>query len=157
MNIQQKKDFLVTNSFDWKLIETKFFPMTYKRHIYSSKILRRAYHYFWREVNRIFLSLLSYKDLKILKYPSEHSGWFKFLEKDFEKWHNIINFDLIMSSSSPFETHVLANYFSNKLQIPWIADYRDLFSGNYVTSEFQKFIEFEKKLISRNHFRTIKK
>jgi hypothetical protein len=43
--------------------------------------------------------------------------------------------DILLSSALPFSSHLLAAAIKRKLNIPWIADYRDLWSGSSLGSE----------------------
>lgn len=74
------------------------------------------------------------------------------------------NIDLILSSSSPFECHIIASKVSELFNIPWIADYRDPWTLNH-TSDFTDSNKkiFETSIISKasallvasNYFKSI--
>lgn len=83
---------------------------------------------------------------EVLSYPDGKKGWIPIVEdasrEIFEK-HKI---QAIISSSPPATLHMIANNLKNRYQVPWIADFRDLWTGNpyYPYSRIRKF--FEKKL-----------
>lgn len=80
----------------------------------------------------------------IFVYP-EHIGWYKpaidagtsLLEKE--------SFDIILSSSGPVTSHLIASYLSGRYNLPWIADFRDLWTlnHNYPYSKLRKIREQE--------------
>jgi glycosyltransferase involved in cell wall biosynthesis len=39
--------------------------------------------------------------------------------------------DIILSSALPFSSHLMAAYIQRELRVPWVADYRDLWSKNH--------------------------
>jgi hypothetical protein len=65
---------------------------------------------------------------EIFTYPDEAIGWYKsaidagtsLLEKE--------QFDIIFSSSGPATSHIIASHLSKRFNIPWIADFRDLWT-----------------------------
>ena len=67
----------------------------------------------------------------ILLFPDQHRTWKKSLTK--EQVKQIIAFDpeIIVSTSSPVTAHNIAFDLSKQMNIPWIADYRDLWSQNH--------------------------
>lgn len=83
---------------------------------------------------------------EIVTYPDIHKKWKKSLKiigTDILEKEDI---KVIISSSSPIVTHLVANDLKKEFNIPWIADLRDLWSQNhyYKYSFIRKF--FEKKL-----------
>jgi glycosyltransferase involved in cell wall biosynthesis len=145
---KQKKAFLINLKFNWNLVESRRFPMLYKRHINLPKLFRLVFKIYWLLIFKIrFFTLHSeHKDVQNLSL--EHTGWSKFLEKDFLKKEKIKNYDLIFSTSSPFECHFIGHYLAKKYNKVWIADYRDLFSDNYVSKRYTHLRIHEKKIIS---------
>lgn len=87
----------------------------------------------------------------IFVYP-EHIGWYKpaidagalLLEKE--------PFDVIFSSSGPVTSHLIASHLSKQYNVPWTADFRDLWTQNcnYPYSKIRKVREreFEIRTIS---------
>ena len=76
-------------------------------------------------------------------YPDVQKGWYKFAVDAANKLLQEECFDVIISSSSPATSHLIAKELKNKHGIPWIADLRDLWTQNhyYHYTQFRKFIE----------------
>lgn len=64
--------------------------------------------------------------------------------------------DVIFSSSPPNSNHLLASWLSRKYKLPWIPDFRDLWSGNpyepthFPCSSFEKILE--RKTLSHSSY-----
>ncbi|MCF4113127.1 MULTISPECIES: glycosyltransferase [Dethiosulfovibrio] len=86
---------------------------------------------------------------EIFAYPDEYSKWMhnslrcakKAIVRDQPK--------AIISTASPFSSHVVADKISRDFGIPWIADYRDLWSDSHLTdySSLRRF--FDRRLEKR--------
>jgi len=79
-------------------------------------------------------------------WPDEEKKWKKVAVKKVEEVLNKEKFDLVLSSSSPATSHLVAKEIKKKHGIPWLADLRDLWTQNhdYPYPFFRKF--FERKL-----------
>jgi hypothetical protein len=64
-------------------------------------------------------------------YPDVERKWKRDALAAAEKLLETERFDLLLSSSSPIITHVICNEIKRKQSIPWIAEYRDLWTLNY--------------------------
>jgi len=83
---------------------------------------------------------------EIFYYPDITKNWIKptfNIAKEIIKNNNI---DIILSSAHPLSTHIVSSKLKNEYNIPWIADFRDLWTQNhyYRYSRIRKY--FEKKL-----------
>ncbi len=81
---------------------------------------------------------------KIHAYPSSATRWY---EKTIDVGGSILtneSFDIIFSSYSPATSHLIASYLSKRHNVPWIADFRDLWSGNHF-NKHSKIREFLKR------------
>jgi glycosyltransferase involved in cell wall biosynthesis len=84
---------------------------------------------------------------EIMIYPDDRIGWYNFAVLAGEKILKTEQIDAILSSSRPETCHLVAKTLSEKYHVPWIADFRDLWSQNqytYFSYFFMKY--FEKKL-----------
>ena len=83
---------------------------------------------------------------EVFAYPDIHKGWYTFAVQAGKKIMEIEKFDAILSSSGPETSHMVAHELNNTFGIPWIADFRDLWTQNhyYSYSSIRKF--FEKRL-----------
>jgi hypothetical protein len=84
-----------------------------------------------REKNRSFTTLLTNLFSSMITYPDYNKNWRNFAFKAANEICKSEKIDAIMSSSSPVTSHLVARDISNKWQIPWIADLRDLWSQNH--------------------------
>jgi len=83
---------------------------------------------------------------EILAYPDENISW----KKEAVRMGRMIikkeKPDIIFSSSSPVTSHIVAYVLNEEFHIPWIADFRDLWTQNhYIHHTFFRRI-LEKKL-----------
>ncbi len=105
---------------------------------------------------RISYKLLRFFYLKIVKntlwYLDGEQGWTSYALKTAYSLHDAEKFDLILSSSSPVSTHLIANKLKKDLEIPWVADFRDPWTQNhnysFNNSRKKKEAALEKKTIS---------
>ncbi|HOJ12206.1 MAG TPA: glycosyltransferase [Clostridiales bacterium] len=77
-------------------------------------------------VNRFFSYL---KDF--IAFPDEFCTWIKKAEKIGMQLIDNEKISVIISSSSPVSTHLIASRLSRKKGVPWVADLRDLWTQNH--------------------------
>lgn len=99
-------------------------------------------------IKKIVLSFLS----ELILYPDPQKSWYK---EAIVVGSDIIHkekIDVIVSTSKPETSHIIAKELSLKYRIPWIADFRDLWTQNhyYTFSKFRHYFEqrLEKKILS---------
>ena len=99
-----------------------------------------------------FLSWIYKKSEAIIKYPDAEKGWKSFAIRAGDDLLQKEDIDVMISSSSPVTSHIIAKELKNKHNIPWIADLRDLWTQNhsYPYGDIRKF--FEQKLELRTLF-----
>jgi len=80
---------------------------------------------------------------EIAHYPDKEKNWMPFAIKAADELLKNENIDAIVSSSSPVTCHLIARKIKEKYRIPWVADFRDLWTQNhnYPYSVFRKFFE----------------
>ena len=125
---------------NWELVQTELFHSPYRRFAGYPALVRFP------------LSKLSYMKQRdrIVKstFLEDYEGWEKIASKELDNLNKKIPIDIIMSSSSPFVTHIIAEEFAKVNHIPWVADYRDLWSLNHSLQNFDSSkIIFEKNLL----------
>jgi glycosyltransferase involved in cell wall biosynthesis len=83
---------------------------------------------------------------EILAYPDYNKGWYKYVLPVAGKLLESGEYDAIISSAGPYTTHIIAHDLKKRYKIPWIADFRDLWTQNqyYPHSDVRKY--FERKL-----------
>jgi hypothetical protein len=79
----------------------------------------------------------------IFAYPDEEKEWKKPALKVASKFLEKEKIDAIISSSSPVTAHIIAKELKKKYEIPWVADFRDLWTQNhnYPYSRWRKIFE----------------
>jgi hypothetical protein len=82
----------------------------------------------------------------IFAYPDINIGWYKHAVKAGHELLKEGKFDAILSSSKPETCHLVANNLKNNFDIPWIADFRDLWTQNKYEEHFFLRNIFEKRL-----------
>ncbi len=65
---------------------------------------------------------------RLTSYPDAQAGWFFSGRRALETELRRGRYDAVVSSSPPFTTHLMLAL--QKMRIPWIADYRDLWGGS---------------------------
>ncbi len=94
-------------------------------------------------------SLLKKKLRPLIAFPDRHNGWYF---KALEAGKKIIinnNIDAIISTSHPATTALVAHSLKKKYKIPWICDFRDLWTqyhryhlyGGYIRKSFEMPLE----------------
>jgi hypothetical protein len=97
---------------------------------------------------------------EIIAYPDPQKDWY---DSAFNVACNFLTHekvDAIISSSYPVTCHIIAHDLSTKYSIPWIADFRDLWTQShyYPYSRIRRFFERRlevKSMASANSFTTI--
>lgn len=83
---------------------------------------------------------------EIFAYPDANIGWYKHAVKAGEKLLAEAKYDVILSSSKPETCHLVAKKLKKKFCIPWVADFRDLWTQNHYYEHFFLRDVFEKRL-----------
>lgn len=64
-------------------------------------------------------------------YPDADKGWLPFAVEASSKLLELENTDAIISTSAPFTSHLIGKKVKEQFAVPWIADFRDLWSENH--------------------------
>jgi len=89
---------------------------------------------------------LAFIPSELIAYPDGHIGWYEYAVSAAEKLFHTEQLDAIISSSYFPTCHLIANQISKRYAIPWIADYRDLWTQNHYYSHSRLRSFFEKRL-----------
>ncbi|TRZ96054.1 hypothetical protein D4R78_01965 [bacterium] len=99
-----------------------------------------------------FASFLFTKCGEIFNYPDHDKCWRNFAINAAEELLRSENIDVILSSSSPVTSHIVAREVKLRHKIPWVADLRDLWTQNhnYHYGNLRKMIDrrLELKILS---------
>jgi glycosyltransferase involved in cell wall biosynthesis len=120
-----------------RVIETYGYSSPYGKKRLASKKYSRV---------RPFLKFLYKYPREIVRYPDSEKGWKPFAVEAGDELLQNEDVDAIISCSSPVTTHIIASELKIRHKIPWVADFRDLWTQNhnYPYSILRKL--FEKKL-----------
>lgn len=92
---------------------------------------------------------------EIITYPDAQKGWYMHAVKAGDELLKTEEIDAIISTSKPETCHLIAKTLSEKYGVPWIADFRDLWTQNpyFDHSVIRKFFEreLEVKTIGKAH------
>lgn len=80
--------------------------------------------------NRPLLRRALGKTRDTLAFPDELVGWIPMAVRAGMQAVRSRHFDAVLSTALPMSAHVAAWYLSKRTGLPWIADYRDAWSGN---------------------------
>lgn len=80
---------------------------------------------------------------EMFAYPDLHYGWYEYAIDASVKILEEGYFDAMLSSSGPVTSHLVAKELKDKYKIPWVADFRDLWTQNpyYRYSPIREFFE----------------
>ncbi len=88
---------------------------------------------------------------ELLYFPDAEKGWYKYGFEAGEKLLREDQYEALISSSSPVTSHLIARDLKKRYNIPWIADFRDLWTQNhyYPYSPLRRQIDtqFERKTL----------
>lgn len=84
----------------------------------------------------------------IVSYPDQHRGWIKVAHAAAINAMRTSHYDVLLSSSSPVSAHIAASRVARETGIPWLADYRDLWSmnHNYQFGQFRRALDRRREL-----------
>jgi len=67
-----------------------------------------------------------------LSYPDECASWLWFNRGNAVREARKFDPDIILSTALPVSSHLVASHIQKKLLVPWIAEYRDLWTGHFM-------------------------
>ncbi|MFQ5964632.1 MAG: glycosyltransferase [Candidatus Scalinduaceae bacterium] len=86
---------------------------------------------------------------EIIAFPDSKIGWYKFAFKSASKFLLKEKIDVIISTSPPVTTHLIARKLSKKYKIPWLADLRDPWAQLYADNKLGLIKYFDKRLATK--------
>lgn len=80
---------------------------------------------------------------EVVSFPDDARGWYNYAIKEGSDIIKKEVIDIMISTSPPVTTHLIANHLKQIFKIPWVADLRDLWTQNhyYHKSKIIKYIE----------------
>jgi len=142
LSFAQKKFFYLNYSpKKWRLIQTKSFTSPYRKYAGYPRIIRRIFQ--MSTVRKVQRNLVQND------YFDGYSEWKELALAELNNLFETDTFELVVSSSSPFISHVIAKEFIAIKKLRWIADYRDMWSLNHNSKVIdQNMIEMEREILS---------
>lgn len=130
------------------VVETPFpFPASITK--YREQVLPDIDKGYGQKLKQTAISAIrpAFKLLKEFKfYPDEYNTWIPVAIEYGSKVLKERKISAIISSSEPTSTHLIANRLSKDFGIPWIADFRDLWTQNHYYSHSKMRKSLEKRL-----------
>lgn len=83
---------------------------------------------------------------EVIAFPDQHRYWFNFALKSASGFLSREKVDVIISTSPPATSHIIARKLKQKYKIPWVADLRDLWTQNHYYNKFKIIEYFERRL-----------
>ena len=91
-------------------------------------------------------NLLVFLTKEIFYYPDEFRSWLTYAVNVGVELVKEEKIDLIFSSALPPTVHLITSQIQKRTNLPWVAEYRDLWSENYYLKHFFIRSWFERKL-----------
>ena len=85
---------------------------------------------------------------ELLTFPDPQWPWYVAGRHQAIKAAKKVRPDIVFSSALPFSSHLLAADIKKKFNIPWVADYRDLWSGFPRRSQWRLSLRCKQKSLS---------
>ena len=145
----QRKYFGINEIHSWRLIETKGFKLQYKRFSYLGRFPQRIYAKTTKIGKQISVRYPKYSTHLSKIAQRSHSEWALDVDKELARINSENQIDLVIASGTPFELFEIASQISAKYKIPWIADYRDLWSQNHTdaSESTEMLVQHEKHTV----------
>jgi glycosyltransferase involved in cell wall biosynthesis len=117
-----------------KVVETFGYSSSYGKKRLTSKKYSKIRH---------ILKLFYRYYREIAQYPDSEIGWKPFAIEAAQTLFDHEKIDAVISCSSPVTVHMIARELTNDHDVPWIADFRDLWTQNhnYQYSSLRKMFE----------------
>ena len=90
-------------------------------------------------VKRIYFQILN----NLFCFPDSRNGWYFMVRKNYRSLFSFDKINMIFSSSGPFTDHLIASFLKVRFRVPWVADFRDLWSKRYVDKRWSPLRIFE--------------
>jgi hypothetical protein len=81
----------------------------------------------------------------LIDFPDAQIGWYPFALRRAVKLLNSTRFDAILSSAYPVTNHLVARRASLRTGVPWLADFRDLWTDNHYFQRTRSLRPLEKR------------
>lgn len=79
-------------------------------------------------------------------FPDSKIGWYFIIKRQYIDIIKNYNIDMIFTSSGPNTVHFIGRHFKKVLGVPWVADFRDLWTQNHISRRIYPLWKIEQKL-----------
>ncbi len=83
---------------------------------------------------------------EIVAFPDRQKGWYKYAVKAASDFMDKEKVNAVISTSFPVTAHLIARTLKLKYGVPWVADFRDLWTQNHYHSEFNAVRLLQRRL-----------
>lgn len=83
---------------------------------------------------------------QLICFPDSNIGWYHIIKKNYTDLLKDYKIDLLFSSSLPNTAHLIGHHLKEVLHVPWIADFRDLWTQNHYFRRIYPLWKIEQKL-----------
>ena len=109
-------------------------------------------YYKWKtDINPAINIIRNVSKTRLLSFDASVFGWYSVVRKNFENlMSQLPKLDFIIGSYKPSASHLIARKLSSRLNVPWIADFRDMGAlRNFKSNRFIRWadIQVEKKIV----------
>jgi len=103
--------------------------------------------------NDTIVDLLLQFAKEILAYPDYNKKWYSYVMPTARELLKTGEYEAILSSAGPYTSHIIAHDLKKEFGIPWIADFRDLWTQNqsYSYNSVRKFFESRLEISTLNN------
>lgn len=88
---------------------------------------------------------------EVTAYPDPQKGWRRYAVEAGREFLGQQQADAMISTSSPVTSHIVAGELKARFKIPWIADFRDLWTRNY----YYPYSHIRRRIETRLELRTL--
>lgn len=83
---------------------------------------------------------------QFISFPDAQIGWYFIVKKYFTNILKKCEVDILFTSSSPSTSHLIGRYLKGELNVPWVADFRDLWTQNHISRRIYPLWKIEQKV-----------
>jgi len=83
---------------------------------------------------------------QFVSFPDTQIGWYFIVKKHFTNVLKECEADILFTSSSPSTSHLIGRSLKSELNVPWVADFRDLWTQNHISRRVYPLWKIEQKV-----------
>lgn len=83
---------------------------------------------------------------QFLCFPDPKIGWYYIVKKKYTEVLKDHEIDILFTSSLPNTVHLIGRYLKENLDVPWVADFRDLWTQSHISRRIYPLWKIEQKI-----------